>query len=126
MSIMFCKSLFTKKFTKNYRQNLLVVVNYNLQRKLEQTNLKSNIRLAPAIQKKGMVPIMPLTFAATGEVNTIKAVRGRNETVRFLESMGFVEGAAITVVSKLAGNLIVNVKDARVALNKDLASKIMI
>lgn len=40
--------------------------------------------------------------------------------------MGFVEGAAITVVSKLAGNLIVNVKDARVALNKDLASKIMI
>ena len=44
---------------------------------------------------------MPLTFAATGEVNTIKAVRGRNETVRFLESMGFVEGAAITVVSNL-------------------------
>ena len=105
---------------------MLAVVNYNLQRKLEQTNLKSNIRLAPAIQKKGMVPIMPLTFAATGEVNTIKAVRGRNETVRFLESMGFVEGAAITVASKLAGNLIVNVKDARVALNKDLASKIMI
>lgn len=97
-----------------------------MQRKLEITNLKIKIRLAPAIQKKGMIPIMPLIFAATGEVNTIKTIRGKIETVRFLESMGFVEGAAITVVSKLAGNLIVNVKDARVALNKELASKIMI
>ncbi len=69
---------------------------------------------------------MPLTFAGTGEVNTIKLIRGKIETVRHLESMGFVEGAAITVVSKLAGNLIVNVKDTRVALNKELASKIMI
>ena len=73
-----------------------------------------------------MVGIMPLTLAAAGEVNTIKMIRGRIETVRHLESMGFVEGAAITVVTKLAGNLIVNVKDARVALNKELASKIMI
>lgn len=69
---------------------------------------------------------MPLTFAATGEINTIKMIRGKIETVRHLESMGFVEGAAITVISKLAGNLIVNVKDARVALNQELASKIII
>lgn len=69
---------------------------------------------------------MPLTFAATGEVNTIKMIRGKIEIVRHLESMGFVEGAAITVISKLAGNLIVNVKDARVALNQELASKIII
>ena len=69
---------------------------------------------------------MPLTLAAAGEVNTIKMIRAKIETVRHLESMGFVEGAAITVVTKLAGNLIVNVKDARVALNKELASKIMI
>ena len=61
---------------------------------------------------------MPLTLAAAGEVNTIKMIRGKIETVRHLESMGFVEGAAITVI--------VNVKDARVALNKELASKIMI
>ncbi len=69
---------------------------------------------------------MPLTFAAAGEVNTIKLIRGKIETIRHLESMGFVEGAAITVISRLAGNVIVSVKDARVALNKELAAKIMV
>lgn len=54
------------------------------------------------------------------------AVRGKGETKRFLESMGFVEGAAITIVSEFDGNLIVNVKDARVALSKVLAGKIFI
>lgn len=69
---------------------------------------------------------MPLTLAAAGDVNTIKAVRGKIETKRHLENMGFVEGAAITVVSRLAGNVIVSVKDVRVALNKELAAKIMV
>ena len=68
---------------------------------------------------------MPLLLAQPGEKNTIMAVRGRGETKRFLESMGFVEGAEITVVSEF-GNLIVNVKDARVALSKVMAAKIMI
>ena len=69
---------------------------------------------------------MPLLLAQPGEKNTIMAVRGRGETKRFLESMGFVEGAEITVVSEIDGNLIVNVKDARVALSKVMAAKIMI
>lgn len=69
---------------------------------------------------------MPLLLAQSGEKNTIMAVRGRGETKRFLESMGFVEGAEITVVSEFDGNLIVNVKDARVALSKVMAAKIMI
>ena len=69
---------------------------------------------------------MPLLLAQPGEKNTIMAVRGRGETKRFLESMGFVEGAEITVVSEFDGNLIVHVKDARVALSKVMAAKIMI
>ena len=69
---------------------------------------------------------MPLLLAQPGDKNTIMAVRGRGETKRFLESMGFVEGADITVVSEFDGNLIVNVKDARVAISKVLAGKIMI
>ena len=69
---------------------------------------------------------MPLLLAQPGELNKIMAVRGGGETKRFLESMGFVEGAAITVVSEFDGNLIVNVKDARVALSKVMAAKIMI
>jgi ferrous iron transport protein A len=70
--------------------------------------------------------MMPLLMARCGEQNQIMAVRGKSETKRFLESMGFVEGAAITVVSEFDGNLIVNVKDARVALSKTMAAKIFI
>ena len=69
---------------------------------------------------------MPFVLARQGEENKIMAVRGKGETKRFLESMGFVEGASITIVSEFDGNLIVNVKDARVALSKVLAAKIMI
>ena len=69
---------------------------------------------------------MPLLLAQPGEQNKIMAVRGRGETKRCLESMGCVEGADITVVSEFDGNLIVNVKDARVAISKVLAGKIMI
>ena len=70
--------------------------------------------------------LMPLLLAPVGEENKIMAVRGKGETKRFLESMGFVEGAVITVVSEFDGNLIVNVKDARVALSKVMAGNIMI
>lgn len=70
--------------------------------------------------------MLPLLMAKAGEANVISAVRGRRETVRFLESMGFVSGAAITVISELDGNLIVSVKDARVALSKTMAAKIFI
>lgn len=70
--------------------------------------------------------MMPLLMAKPGEVNTITAVRGKNEIKRHLENMGFIEGVSITVITEFDGNLIVNVKDARVALSKNMASKIYI
>lgn len=70
--------------------------------------------------------MMPLLMAKPGEINTIAAVRGKNEIKRHLENMGFVEGTNITVITEFDGNLIVSVKDARVALSKNMASKIYI
>ena len=69
---------------------------------------------------------MPLTMASTGETNVIKKVGGKEETRRFLENLGFVTGGAVTVVSKINGNLIVNVRDSRVAIGKDMANRIMV
>ena len=69
---------------------------------------------------------MPLTMASTGEMNVIKKVGGQDDTRRFLENLGFVTGAAVTVVSAIQGNVIVNIKDSRVAINQDMAKKIMI
>ncbi|WP_394926595.1 ferrous iron transport protein A [uncultured Robinsoniella sp.] len=69
---------------------------------------------------------MPLTMASTGELNVIKKVGGKEDTRRFLENLGFVTGAAVTVVSAIQGNVIVNIKDSRVAINQDMAKKIMI
>ena len=69
---------------------------------------------------------MPLTMAKTGESNTIKKVGGKEETKRFLESLGLVIGGCVTVISEIGGNMIVNVKESRVAINKEMANKIMI
>ncbi|GFH96549.1 hypothetical protein IMSAGC003_03106 [Lachnospiraceae bacterium] len=69
---------------------------------------------------------MPLTMAKEGEVNVIRKVGGREETRRFLEGLGFVAGGLVTVVSAMGGNVIVNVKEARVAIGKDMARKILI
>ena len=65
-------------------------------------------------------------MAKQGESNTIKRVGGKNDTKKFLENLGFVVGGAVTVVSAIGGNLIVNVKDSRVALGKDMANKILV
>ena len=70
--------------------------------------------------------MMPLLFAAVGETNTIKKVGGNPEVKKHLENLGFVAGSLITVVSETAGNLIVNVKEARVAVSREMAQKIMI
>ncbi|MCI9136193.1 MAG: ferrous iron transport protein A [Lachnospiraceae bacterium] len=69
---------------------------------------------------------MPLTMARAGETNTIKKVGGKEKTRKFLENLGFVTGGQVTVVSETGGNMIVNVKESRVAINRDMASKIMI
>lgn len=69
---------------------------------------------------------MPLTYAKTGETNCIVKITGKDEVRRHLANLGFVEGATVTVVSELAGNLILNVKDCRIALDKSMAGRIMI
>ena len=69
---------------------------------------------------------MPLTMAGIGEVNTILKIGGNEETRRFLANLGFVTGTEISVVSAIGGDVIVNVKDARVAVNSDMAKHIMI
>ena len=69
---------------------------------------------------------MPLSMVRKGEPSIIKKVSGREETRRFLENLGFVIGGSVTVVSEIAGNMIVNEKDSRVAIGKDMANKIMV
>ena len=70
--------------------------------------------------------MLPLTMASQGEPMTIKKIGGTQETKKFLETLGFVVGGTITVVSEINGNMIVNVKDSRVAIGKDMANKIMV
>ena len=70
--------------------------------------------------------MMPLSMAETGQTKQIIQINGKDDAKKFLERLGFVEGTEVTVVSELAGNLIVNVKDTRVALNKSMANRIMV
>lgn len=70
--------------------------------------------------------MLPLTMASQGETVTIKKIGGKQQTKKFLETLGFVVGGTITVVSEINGNMIVNVKDSRVAIGKDMANKIMV
>ena len=70
--------------------------------------------------------MMPLTFASVGEENMIRKVGGNSEIRAHLENLGFVTGGNVTVVSTIGGNLIVNVKDSRVAISREMASKIRV
>lgn len=69
---------------------------------------------------------MPLTMAKAGEMNKIKKVGGKEESRRFLESLGFVTGGEVMVISEISGNVIVNVKDSRVAISREMANKILV
>lgn len=70
--------------------------------------------------------MMPLTLANVGEENMIRKVGGKPEVRAHLENLGFVTGGSVTVISTIGGNLIVNVKESRVAISKEMASKIMV
>ena len=70
--------------------------------------------------------MMPLTFAKEGETNSIVRIGGKEDVRRFLESLGFVAGAQVRVISANGGNVIVNVKDCRVAISREMASKIVV
>ena len=70
--------------------------------------------------------MMPLTMAKNGERNFIKKITGKDEVRQHLAELGFVVDGVVTVVSEIAGNLILQVKDSRIALDKTMANRIMI
>ena len=70
--------------------------------------------------------MMPLSLAVVGEENTIKKIGGNAEVKQHLENLGFVVGGNVTVITALGGNVIVNVKESRVAISDEMARKIMI
>lgn len=70
--------------------------------------------------------MMPLVLASVGEENIIRKVGGNAEMRKHLEDLGFVAGGTVTVVNTIGGNLIVNVKESRVAISREMAGKIMV
>lgn len=70
--------------------------------------------------------MMPLTLAKPGEENTVRKIGGSPEVKKHLENLGFVPGSNVIVVTEMAGNLVVKVKEARVAISQAMAQKIMI
>ena len=69
---------------------------------------------------------MPLKMARVGEPVSVKKVSGKTETRQFLENLGFVPGSHVTVITEISGNMIVNIKDSRVAINREMANKILV
>ncbi len=69
---------------------------------------------------------MPLSMAKTGEMVTIRRITGRDDVRQHLAELGFVADATITVINEIAGNLILQVKNSRIALDRAMASRIMI
>ena len=70
--------------------------------------------------------MMPLSMVNSGEKKQVIRVTGKDETRKFLANLGFVEGSEVTVVSVIAGNLIVKIKDTRVAIDRSMANRIMV
>ncbi len=69
---------------------------------------------------------MPLCMVSDGESFLIKKITGNEETRRFLENLGFVAGTQVSLISKICGNIIVQVKDSRVAISREMAQKIIV
>ena len=69
---------------------------------------------------------MPLSLLGSGETRKILRIKGKDEQRRHIESLGFIEGAEVTVISEMAGNLIVSIKDARIAIDRSLANRIIV
>ncbi len=70
--------------------------------------------------------MMPLTFAGLNEDHIIQSINGNTETKRFLEKLGFIQGTKVSVVSSINGNVIVNIKDSRIAIDAQMARHIMV
>ena len=70
--------------------------------------------------------MMPLTFAEIGEETVVKRVGGNPEVKAHLENLGFVAGSAVTVINTIGGNVIVKVKESRIAISREMAQKILV
>ena len=70
--------------------------------------------------------MMPLALADVGENNIVKKIGGKPEVKKHLENLGFVVGGDVTIISRIGGNIIVNVKEARIAISEELAQKIRV
>ena len=70
--------------------------------------------------------MMPLGMASVGDTNTIRKITGRDEVRQHLAELGFVVGEEVTVVSEMGGNMILSIKDSRVALDRTMAMRIMV
>lgn len=88
---------------------------------MEHRLANANIR-----ETKKVVDMMPLSLAPIGEENIIKRIGGKQEVKAHLQNLGFVVGGAVTIVNCLGGNIIVNVKESRIAISKEMAQKIMV
>lgn len=69
---------------------------------------------------------MPLTMARVGETASVKKVGGKAEARQFLENLGFVPGSHVTIITEISGNVIVSIKESRVAISREMASRIMV
>ncbi len=87
-------------------------------RKLVKTNMKYS-------SLEGGIWYAPHT-SGNGNTQVIKKIGGKDETKRFLENLGFAAGGEVTVVSEISGNMIVSVKEARIAISKAMASRILV
>ena len=70
--------------------------------------------------------MMPLIFADDGEVNVIRCIKGTDEIRHHLNNLGFVVGGTVQIISRMGGNVIVNVKESRIAIDEKMAQKIMV
>lgn len=70
--------------------------------------------------------VMPITMMGIGETMAIKRIKGTDETRKFLKNLGFVMGESVTVVSDISGNMILNIKNTRIALDKSMANRIIV
>ena len=70
--------------------------------------------------------MLPLTLAGTGEENIIKKIGGSEKVKKHLEDLGFVVGSSVRIMNTLGGNIVVNVKDTRIAISEEMAQKIMV
>ena len=70
--------------------------------------------------------MMPLTLAEIGKENIVKRITGKQQVKSHLEYLGFVVGSPITVINTIGGNVIVNIKESRIAISREMAQKIMV